>query len=410
MEGVFFMDSQELYKAAVNTMINNMNTVRVSNGDISVFDNMSLCIVISDKQYIYMGNNSTKIEGGSVVNTCAEYEAVSAMVRTGETHIVQMITINYKTNEVVKPCQDCLKMIVETNPENRFCSVIVSPTEVITLNELIEDDSEKPVVEEPIIEEKTVEEKTPDEPAQNNAGMEEVRDFSSGDFDFGFIPDDVPVSQGVDFVTDVAADESNPFYEPPKAPKQQAASEQYAQQAMAGFDDLKVLNSSPIPSNTPVYAVEDTPVQSIYGQSQNYNSYYTQNTAGMNQTSPSQYFQPVSPYGNGGSNYAFEPDDTSYPTSGHSSVPTAHSVHDSLNTTSRYNSSTETDSGSVYKQRLNDLLRTDSKPAEIPEKVAEKTQEKPLSRLEMMRLAKEKKKQAKIDAKFEKKLRKKGMV
>ena len=69
---------------------------------------------------------------------------------------------------------------------------------------------------------------------------------------------------------------------------------------------------------------------------------------------------------------------------------------------------------SIYKQKLDNLLGTNANSSSqttassSSESAPAPKPEKPLSKLEMMKSAKEKKRLAKIDAKFQKKIKKKG--
>ena len=76
------------------------------------------------------------------------------------------------------------------------------------------------------------------------------------------------------------------------------------------------------------------------------------------------------------------------------------------------NSSQGSAGSSIYKQKLDNLLGSSSSsvPSQevAPEQPKSEKSSKVLSKLEMLKMAKEKKRLAKIDAKFQKKIKKKG--
>jgi len=126
------MNMQELYGAAINIM----NSIKASGGNYAVYDSMSVCVILSDTNNIYTGINSATIENGKLKSTCSEYNAITSMMLAKETKINKIISVSFKTNGVVTPCEECQKLILDVNPENRLCSVGISKSEGVTLESL----------------------------------------------------------------------------------------------------------------------------------------------------------------------------------------------------------------------------------------------------------------------------------
>lgn len=497
------MELQKLYEIAVNTM----NTIKASGGDLVAFENSSVCVIYTDREHIFTGFNGTKIENGAIKNTCAEYNTISSMMIARENRILKIITVSFKTNEVIELCEDCQKLMCEINPENRLCEVAISKTKTVTLESLMA------------------------KSLKNNTTVDSIEN------NFGFVPADssensMNVALANDYVTSVSADESNPFYEAPSkkqepvsytAPMPTSNSNLYSgqqnnfSQPMYAQQSALYANQSVAPApqapnyyNNNMYVNQVPPVQ----DNQYYNNYMQQpiypyptangnmmyNTAPQGQQTMNNgngmYFDamqsdnPLSvaqPYQTQQTNSWYIPvDNTTYstqpnvvqpqandnsnpnvvtpsqvppteqqqqiatpiqPNSLQNTVPSQNiaqptvsespqvitpsqmnippqnirptqsigqishhlgSVSQSVNVSQSVTLSSE-DGSSIYKQRLSELLGSGSIPSThtAPPSISEDS--KSVSKSEMLKMAKENKKLAKIDAKFAKKIKRKGL-
>ena len=155
-------------------------------------------------------------------------------------------------------------------------------------------------------------------------------------------------------------------------------------------------NSIYQPQNTE-YSVQQPANNQYYSQ----NPYYNAQPVGNQMPSPSQYFQ--APYGQAGNSYFAQP-------SGQTGMIGSSNQQQSVYSTgSTDQMQMNTGSGSLFKQRLNDILNTHtpSLPATNQEPTSMANLNEP-SKSDLLKSAREKKKLAKIDAKFAKKVKRKG--
>lgn len=408
------MDLQEMYNTAVGIIEN----LRTAGGNYSVSENSSVCVLVTASGRMYSGITGTALDNGIVKNTCPEYNAVVSMMTDGERRIEKMMTVMFRNGEVVLPCEECRSIIFRMDSENCNCEIAVSKSGTIKLGVLMPNSSPTP---QPVNNNFA-----PPPPAPAPAPAPE----SPSDFDdFGFDMEETPKSSSVfsepekfkvetsefqtagsssvDYVTNVTADEDNPFYEPEiKSEKSNIVRdgniefEMYDPNKPQKIPKPKALNQAPVSSlnsGTATSNSEQGGYHNTYDTGvSNYNSFSTGYANANSEQYQSPYRQKSKNIINSG---------TSSSSYYYSQMSSSVSTGDSGN--------------SIYKQRLDNLLgsNTNSSSQETtttttataaPEPAPAPKTEKPLSKLEMLKSAKEKKRLAKIDAKFQKKIKKKG--
>lgn len=485
------MNLQELY----NTAVSIMKRYKASANKAELYKDKFVCVIFTEKERVYSGMSETKTEDDTITNTCAEYNAISAMMAANETRIKCIITVGFNDDKITLPCDKCKEYMLEIDEGNINSSVAISKSESVKLESILPSALKK---------------NGNDEAAENQS------DNTSGDSD-----DFMNGKTTVDFVTDFKEDEENPFYEPPVQEKTESSDTTEEKPLCEMYTNkpaqVKVLFSTPnhsvqnnmgtpnqmqnaIPTqpspqgynnqmndynsmygnnpmyanpqgnvdnnmygNNPMYANPQGNVNSnsMYGNNpmyayqqenvnnnstyadqanqqnmQNYNpyaqtsnqpnnsiyqpqnseysvqqpannQYYSQNPyynaqpVGNQMPSPSQYFQ--APYGQAGNSYFAQP-------SGQTGmIGSSHQQQSVYSTGSTDQMQMNTGSGSLFKQRLNDILNTHtpSLPATNQEPTSMADLNEPL-KSDLLKSAREKKKLAKIDAKFAKKVKRKG--
>ena len=485
------MNLQELY----NTAVSIMKRYKASANKAELYKDKFVCVIFTEKERVYSGMSETKTEDDTITNTCAEYNAISAMMAANETRIKCIITVGFNDDKITLPCDKCKEYMLEIDEGNINSSVAISKSESVKLESILPSALKK---------------NGNDEAAENQS------DNTSGDSD-----DFMNGKTTVDFVTDFKEDEENPFYEPPVQEKtessetteekplcemytnkpaqvkvlfstpnhsvqnnmgtpnqmqnaipQQPSPQGYNNQmndynsmygnnpmyanpqgnvdnSMYGNNPMYAnpqgnVNSNSMYGNNPMYAYQqenvnnncmyadqanqqnmqnynpyaqtsNQPNNSIYQpQNSEYsvqqpanNQYYSQNPyynaqpVGNQMPSPSQYFQ--APYGQAGNSYFAQP-------SGQTGMIGSSNQQQSVYSTgSTDQMQMNTGSGSLFKQRLNDILNTHtpSLPATNQEPTSMANLNEP-SKSDLLKSAREKKKLAKIDAKFAKKVKRKG--
>ncbi len=419
------MDLQEMYNTAVGIIEN----LRTAGGNYSVSENSSVCVLVTASGRVYSGLTGTTLENGVVKTSCPEYNAIVSMMTDGERRIAKMMTVMFRNGEVVLPCEECRNIIFRMDSENCNCEIAVSKSGTIKLRVLMPN-SRFPQSQKSVPVQQSVNNLTspPTPPPVNDSK-------SSSDFnDFGFEMEETPKSNSVfsapekfkveiagsknssddfgfekansssvDYVTNVTADEDNPFYEPEiKSEKSNIVRdgniefEMYDPNKPQRIPKPKVLNQAPVSSLNSGTDSSNSEQGSYYnntydtGVSQ-YNSFSSGYTSANSEQYQSPYHQKSRNIVNSG---------TSSSSYYYSQMSSSVSTGDTGN--------------SIYKQKLDNLLGTNANSSSqttassSSESAPAPKPEKPLSKLEMMKSAKEKKRLAKIDAKFQKKIKKKG--
>ena len=255
------MNMQELYDSAINIM----NSIKASGGNYATYDSMSVSVVLSESGKPFTGMNSATIVDGKLKSTCSEYNAITSMMLAGETKINKMISVSFKSNGIVVPCEDCQKLMIEINPENRLAMVGISKNEGITLESLkaaqaaqaaAQAAAEEAALEE--AEQESVEEQT-EEIAAEEAEQEETAEHTeeAAEEKSESEPEYQTNSAGVNFVSRVSADVDNPFYEAPKSTPKPPPTQQDGSPNFESYTNEppkpRTLFSTPTPQAQPAY-------------------------------------------------------------------------------------------------------------------------------------------------------------
>jgi len=407
------MDLQEMY----NTAISIIENLRTAGGSYSVSEDSSVCVLVTFSGHVYSGLMGTSLENGVIKETCPEYNAVVSMMTAGETQIAKMMTVMFRNGEVVSPCEECKNLIFRINRENSKCEIAVSKSGTIALEVLMPDSSVPKSSDIP--DNNSVSDSEISPVQQDEIPENDISDLSDFDYSFGFdssegnvfkSPEKFEVETAgsinadseskdklsVDYVSNITIDEDNPFYEPPIKNESNIVRD--------GNIEFEMYNpNKPVKIPKPK-ALNDIPVKSSdSGNNNNSQSFQNSyNSDGQYNPSP-RYVNPI--YANSVSEQYQSP-----------------YKHSNSGTSTSSYSGSQTLSGntgdSIYKQKLNNILNNSSAQPSVPlqppvqESVPSSSSQPPhkekLSKFEMLKYAREKKRLAKIDAKFQKKIKKKG--
>ena len=187
------MNLQELY----NTAVSIMKRYKASANKAELYKDKFVCVIFTEKERVYSGMSETKTEDDTITNTCAEYNAISAMMVANETRIKCIITVGFNDDKITLPCDKCKEYMLEIDEGNINSSVAISKSESVKLESILPSALKK---------------NGNDEAAENQSNN------TSGDSD-----DFMNGKTTVDFVTDFKEDEENPFYEPPVQEKTESS-------------------------------------------------------------------------------------------------------------------------------------------------------------------------------------------
>lgn len=418
------MELVELYNKAIGLV----EDVKKFSPQFVADDDFSLCVVVNADNEVYAGVTGVRISNGTVMKACSEYNAIMSMIADGHITAKQMMTVSFADGSICCPCRECIDMLYKADENNTQCEIAVSLESTVKACELRN--------EEVSVSAETV----PDIPETAHAPIEEIPEFSeepvsdsfSFEEKFGFDFDDTPaepvptLADQNQEVKNVQPEQTvNPYTEQYQNTSQQGMNPQFVQpNNMQGYSQSQGYPYPPqgYPQGYP-YPPQGYPQGYPYPQQGYLQGYPQQN--GMNpqfvqpdvQQGYSQQYtygqQPNQPVNQGNFPYNAQP----YPQNQGSSQPLQSvSPHQPAPyISSRYiNSSMGSSSqpvGSVplsgegkskFRQRLNKFISEDAPVApSAPVKPAEET----LSKDEIKKMARDKKKMAKVNADFKKRMK-----
>ena len=348
-----------LYETAMQ-IINNAASSGLTS---ETMENISVSAILTDKGSIFTAINGTRLENGIPAKTCSEYEAINTMIMSGENRIIGIVTVAFKNGMITIPCEKCRSLIANINPQNITCGIMTDENTAISLhmlsNQKLKDKND----------------------AVSNAGEWQT----DGKF-WGNDEPEVPVM-------------NNNFQNQPDMNRNMMNNSN-------GFYNGN--GNMGMNMNNGFYGGYNGNMNGFYNGNMGMNMGYS-NMCGYNNQPVNGYYQQNNPYPVQNQNpYDYvQPVPPSNINAGYS-VPTVSGniyVHSSVNTSNNLNSSLSqnTDENNIYKQKLQDLLKTD-----VSSEIEETTNQETLSDEEMKKIAKLDAKEAKKIAKANKKANKKG--
>lgn len=427
------MELKELYAA----MDDLMQKVKKSEPQLSDIYDSALCVLVTDNQHIYGGISGVVINNGNIARTHPEYQAITAMLVSGETCVEKMLTMDFKAKNVISPCQECINLLCRVNRNNLKTVICTSATTTALTEELAKNLKG----------------------TGNNAGgvvfpqdNMSVDSVSNDTFDGFDVPDEMPDGSIID---NLHVDESNPFYEPPIDKNLNAQQPQAVQPNYMYSQPNDVLqNQQPYMNNNPAYPNQmqqpnmqhypgmpnmqqpgGYPQQMQQQMNPQYNQPYNQQQGGQfnnpnyyqqNPQQPNQQYNPqynpqynnqqYNPqFNNGQQNPQMQPNNQygqqnpqMQPTGylGQQPAPAYHQNNNSVLSQSYRTAAPSGGTSSVFKKRLSSYMNDNVAPG-LPTG-QENGDAQVLSKEDMMKQAREKKKMAKVDADFKKKMKKLG--
>ncbi|MBR0483954.1 MAG: hypothetical protein IJJ69_04140, partial [Oscillospiraceae bacterium] len=102
------MESKEFYNLAVKLM----EDMKTKEPQLVSSSDSELCVLVTaEKQAVYAGVTSVKVNAGQIMRSCPEYNAIMAMIPDGETLVEKLVTVSFSSLEVSQPCAECLKLL-----------------------------------------------------------------------------------------------------------------------------------------------------------------------------------------------------------------------------------------------------------------------------------------------------------
>ncbi|MBE6875772.1 MAG: hypothetical protein E7496_03460 [Ruminococcus sp.] len=413
------METKEFYNLAVKLM----EDIKIKEPQLVSGSDSELCVLVTaEKQAVYAGVTSVKVNAGQIMRSCPEFNAIMTMIPEGETLVEKLLTVSFSTLEVSQPCAECLKLLYRVNKDNKDTEVFVAQDKTTKAAELLAPDTvadTTPVTvgeAAPAPVEVSAEAAgfaadapaaAPPPPSMNKAPknpLASANDFSgfSADGDFGFEAAEPP-EEPDDQNNQQPQAQSAPFQPAPGMPGApqtmgaqpfpQAQPYGYAQQPQYGYAQQPQYGYA----QQPQYGYAQQP-QSQYGYAQQPGAYGQPQSMYMRQSvymQPGQ--QPQSVYmqpGQQPQSVYMQPGQQ--PQSVYVSQPAAHSQQFSAYQQSNYYSQTGTapakSDGSTFKNRLANFMDDGDD--------ASSSSNNSVDEEELMKQAKERKRMAKLDNSF----------
>lgn len=411
----------------------------------------AFCIIETDTSHLFAGVTSVKFSNGVLKKACAEYNAVMAMCEANETAVVKMVTLTFRENRIQMPCEECLKLLIRFNIDNTATEVNLGNGRIVSVRSLLQKPSAVTEEEDTfsLMEEAAAEELTqaelagsfemesaetqPDAAAEQTADAPEI-DQIEAQFGFAAAESKPMFGADVEFVDHVTNDTDNPFYEPPIDTTQAEAQDIPAFMRDPHMTQPKFMHNTPTdaPQQMPGYVQQPQAPGYLNAPNVGYIQQPQQAPGYVNTPNGGYVQQPQAPgyvnTPNGG--YIQQPQASGYintpnggyvqpQASGYLGAAPAGSVgYSSVSQSvvsqpmeyyekraasqplSQPFSGSEV-KNSVFSRKLSSFLSEE--PSRVPPSAS-----RPLSRSEMMKQAKERKKNAKIDAEFKKRMKKMG--
>ncbi|MDE5558656.1 MAG: hypothetical protein K2J32_13400 [Ruminococcus sp.] len=404
------MELVELYNKALKLVeeVKNFRSQTAEEKDAS------LCIIVSDSDKIYAGVTGIRISGENVMTACSEYNALMSMIADGSVSVKQMMTVSFADGTICRPCSECIDMLYKADENNTQCEIALSAYKAVKACEL--DNAEMTAEFEFSAEEP----ETPHSPIEEvpSFSAEPVSDSFSFEEKFGFDFDDTP-SEITTPVQTLANQNQEPQTVPMPEQPQNVMPQGMNPQFIQPDNMQNYTQSQGYPYSQPAYPQSYPYPQPVYPQGYPYpqqngmNPQFVQPDNMQNYTQSQNYPQYAQPVNQGSFPYNPQP----YPQNTVQSQPLQSvSPHQSAPyVSSRYINSMGSGSvptGSVplsgegkskFRQRLSKFVGEDNPvvsatPASTPA-------EESLSKAELKKIARDKKKMAKVNADFKKRMK-----
>ncbi len=165
----------------------------------------TITVLISDGGHIYTGITGLTVNYGDIEILRSEKGAMAAMLLDGQTFAKQMVTLSFKTRKFAEPNEDALKVLYELDPRNADCSIMIGEDQFITAGDVLgideaaeeaEEAAAAPVEEAPAPEPEVIEEEA-EEAVEEIAeeAVEEIEEEEAEKEDESDEEDEEPVAE-----------------------------------------------------------------------------------------------------------------------------------------------------------------------------------------------------------------------
>ncbi|MBP5579161.1 MAG: hypothetical protein J6X56_06775 [Ruminococcus sp.] len=123
-----------------NTAKNFAETLKEKRPELVNYD-ANLCLIIADSDDIYSGVSTVSINEGTVEDVSAEKIAVMSIIAAKRVIAKQMIVISLDDYSYFKPDEEALALLVNSSVDNSSCKVVLSPDEEVIATSIVPADA-----------------------------------------------------------------------------------------------------------------------------------------------------------------------------------------------------------------------------------------------------------------------------
>lgn len=127
------MELSQLYNMAKDMV----SRKRDNDFGFDITEDTTITIMVADDGSVYKASNGGTVSNGQLKVTCSETEALNAMIRAKRSKVDVMVSLNVNTGKIVLPCASCAEMIYQIDHANAYAKVMNEEDSTIELNALL---------------------------------------------------------------------------------------------------------------------------------------------------------------------------------------------------------------------------------------------------------------------------------
>lgn len=123
----------ELYNKAIG-LVENVKKFDPQTADSNY---LSLCVIVGSNDEVYAGVTGIRISHGKVMKACPEYSAFVSMLSDNCVTAKQLLTVSFVDGTVCRPCDDCIKMLYKADENNSQCDIALTADSAVKACNLV---------------------------------------------------------------------------------------------------------------------------------------------------------------------------------------------------------------------------------------------------------------------------------
>ena len=126
------MDAKTLYDTAKEYVVKMKAAAASYTGE----DGMELAVIVDENDYVYAASTNVTVRDGYVCRFPADLSAYLQMKNDGSLIAKAIIVLAFEDRRILRPSTECIDAMFQTNPENDNCMAVVSVNEPVNISAL----------------------------------------------------------------------------------------------------------------------------------------------------------------------------------------------------------------------------------------------------------------------------------